>query len=165
VLRPVRTSRYLIAVLATLGSLNGASVVAAQSRPGGPCTIVSDAVIAPAHAIQGLDAPGVESCAVQDAAGAPIAIFHISGPIDPDDIAVRGTVPAAPAPIESMPVDGIGDSAVLVRVTIGDKVLVSLRVQHGDDVFAFNAADSPETPDRLVALAKAVLGGAPADGF
>jgi hypothetical protein len=64
---------------------------------------------------------------------------------------------AAP-PIESTPVGGIGDSAVLLRIPVDDQMLVSLRVQRGDDVYAFNGADAPETPDRLLTLAKAVLG-------
>jgi len=71
----------------------------------------------------------------------------------------------ARAPIETKPVAGIGDSAVLLRISIDDQTLVSLRVQRGDDVYAFNGADAPETPDRLFSLAKAVLGGAAANRF
>lgn len=62
-------------------------------------------------------------------------------------------------PIETTPVDGIGDSAVLLRIPVDDQILVSLRVQRGADEYAFNAADAPETPDRLITLAKAVVGG------
>ena len=75
-----------------------------------------------------------------------------------------GGAGAAP-PIERTPVDEIGDSAVLLRIPVDDQMLVSLRVQRGDDVYAFNAADAPETPDRLITLAKAVLGGATANGL
>jgi hypothetical protein len=123
--------------------------------------MVSDAVIAPAHAIQGLNAPGLESCAVQDDAAAPIAIYHISGPLDPDDSSAPGPLAAALASnSESVAVAGIGDSAVLQRGTIAGKAVVSLRVQRADEVFAFIAEDSPGTADRLTALAKVVLGGA-----
>jgi len=39
------------------------------------------------------------------------------------------------------------------------------RVQRGDDVYAFNVADAPDTPERLHTVAKTVLGGATANGF
>ena len=151
----LRATGYLIAILATLG---GAGVAAAQSAPGGPCDLVSDAMIAPAHAIQGLNAPGLESCAVQDGAAAPVAIYHISGPIDPDELAVPGAPPSALASSESAAVDGVGDSALLQRGTIDGKAVVSLRVQRADEVFAFITEDSPGVADRLIALAKVVLG-------
>jgi hypothetical protein len=158
VVSPVRAAAYLIAVLPILGgSLNGVSVAAAQGAPGGACAIVSDAMIAPAHAIQGLNAPGLESCVVRGGTGRSIAIYHITGPVDPDDIAMPGPLPATLASTESVPVAGIGDSAVLQRGTIDGKALVSLRVQRADEVFAFIADDASETPDRLLVLAKAVL--------
>jgi len=151
-----------MAASATFGSV---VATAAQTGPGGPCSMVSDAAIAPAHAIETVNVPGLESCAVQDGAATPITILHISGPIDPADIADQGQAPGAAPPIETTPVDSIGDSAVLLRIPVDDETLVSLRVQRGDDVYAFNGADAPETPDRLISLAKAVLGGATANRF
>ena len=70
----------------------------------------------------------------------------------------------APPAIDTTPVDDIGDSAVLLRLRVEDQTLVSLRVQRGDDVYTFNAADAPDTSDRLITIAKAVLG-ATANGF
>jgi hypothetical protein len=66
---------------------------------------------------------------------------------------------------EATPVDGIGDSAVLLRMLADDQTLVCLRVQRGDDVYEFDATDAPDTPDRLCTLAKAVLDQAIANGF
>jgi hypothetical protein len=151
--------------MAAVVSLSTAVASAAQSIPGGPCSFVSDAVIAPAHAIQSVNVPGLESCAVQDGAASPITIMHISGPIDPADLAGEGETSGAAPPIESTPVDGIGDSAVLLRIPVDDQTVVSLRVQRGQDVYAFNGADLPETPDRLISLAKAILSGATANRF
>ena len=166
---PKLKSAYVTAALCVgtaAAALSGAVVAtAAQSGPGGPCSIVSDAVIAPAHAIQSVNVPGLESCAVQDGTATPITILHISGPIDPADMAGQGQASGPPPAIERTQVDGIGDSAVLLRIPVDDETLVSLRVQRGDDVYAFNGADAPETPDRLFALAKAVLGGGTANGF
>jgi hypothetical protein len=122
-------------------------------------------VIAPAHAIQSVNVPGLESCAVQDGAATPITIMHISGPIDPADVAGQGQASGPPPAIERTPVDGIGDSAVLLRIPVDDQTLVSLRVQRGEDVYAFNGADEPETPGRLFALAKVVLAGVTPSGF
>lgn len=141
-------------------ALSGSGVaIAAQSGPGGPCTIVPDAAIAPARTIQSINVPGLESCAVQDGAATPLTIMHISGPIDPADMAVEGQASGPPPAIDRTPVDGIGDSAVLLRIHVDDQTLVSLRVQRGDDVYAFNGPDAPETPDRLITLARAVLSG------
>jgi hypothetical protein len=151
--------------MAAAASFGTAAAAAAQTAPGAPCSLVLDAVIAPAHAIETVKVPGFESCAVQDGAATPITILHISGPIDPADVTDQGQGPGAAPPIESTPVGGIGDSAVLLRIPVDDETLVSLRVQRGDDVYAFNGADAPETPDRLLSLAKAVLGGATANGF
>lgn len=77
------------------------------------------------------------------------------------DCSAAGALP----PIERTPVSGIGNSAVLLRIPVDDQILVSLRVQRGDDEYAFNAPDAPDTPERLVTLAKAVLGGATANRF
>lgn len=159
----VRAALCLCTVTVALSGTAAAAL--AQSGPGGPCSIVSDAVIAPARAIQSVNVPGLESCAVQDGAATPMTIMHISGPIDPADMGGDGEASGASPPIESTPVDGIGDSAVLLRIPVDDETLVSLRVQRGHDVYAFNGADAPETPDRLITLAKAVLGGATANGF
>ena len=92
-------------------------------------------------------------------------MLHITGPIDPADMADQGQASGAAPPIGRTPVDGIGDSAVLLRIPVDDQTLVSLRVQRGDDVYAFNGADAPDTPDRLITLAKAVLGSATANRF
>jgi len=151
--------------MAAAASFGYVGATAAQTGPGVPCGIVSDAVIAPAHAIETVNVPGLESCAVQDGAATPITILHISGPIDPADMAGEGQTSGAAPAIESTPVGGIGDSAVLLRIPVDDETLVSLRVQRGDDVYAFNGADAPDTPERLVTLAKAVLGGATANRF
>jgi len=149
--------------MAAAASVGSAVATAAQTGPGGPCGMVSDAVIAPAHAIETINVPGLESCAVQDGAATPITILHISGPVDPADMDGQGQPPDAVPPIEITPVDGIGYSAVLLRIPVDDQTLVSLRVERGDDVYAFNTADAPDTPDRLITLAKAVLGGATAN--
>lgn len=146
-------------------SIGSAVATTAQSGPGGPCGIVSDAVIAPAHAIESVNVPGLESCAVQDGAATPLSILHISGPIDPADMADEGEGSGAPPPIERTPVAGIGDSAVLLRIPVDDQTLLSLRVQRGDDVYAFNGPDTPGTPDRLINLARAVLSGMTINGF
>lgn len=161
-------SAYVRAVLClctVTAALSVAAVATAAQSRGGPCSFVSDAVIAPAHAIETVRAPGLESCAVQDGAATPITILHISGPIDPADFVDESEASGAPPPIERTPVDGIGDSALLLRIPVDDQTLVSLRVQRGDDVYAFNTADAPETPARLITLAKAVLGGVTANGF
>ena len=151
--------------MAAAASFGSAGAAAAQTGPGGPCGIVSDAAIAPAHAIETINVPGLESCAVQDGAATPMIVLHISGPIDPADMAGEGQASGAAPPIERTPVAGIGDSAVLLRIPVDDQTLVSLRVHRGDDVYAFNGPDAPETPDRLITLAKAVLGGVTANGF
>jgi hypothetical protein len=139
-------------------SFSTAAAAAAQSSPSGPCSFLPDAVIAPAHAFETVKVPGLESCAVQDGDASVITVLHISGPIDPGDVAGEGLPSSAPTSIDTRPVDGIGDSAVLLRIPVDDQTLVSLRVQRGDDVYAFNTADAPETPDRLFSLAKTVLG-------
>jgi hypothetical protein len=158
--------RAALCLCTAAAALSGTAVAAAaQSGPGGSCSMVSDAVIAPARAFQSVNVPGLESCAVQDGAATPITILHISGPIDPADIADQGQGSGAAPAIERTPVDGIGDSAVLLRLPVDDQTVVSLRVQRGDDVYAFNGADAPETPNRLLSLAKAVLGGATVNGF
>jgi hypothetical protein len=46
---------------------------------------------------------------------------------------------------------------MLVRLQVDDAVLLSLRVQHGTEVFAFMTKDSADAQARLIALAKAVL--------
>lgn len=133
---------------------------AAQPSPGGPCGMVADAAVAPARAVQGFNIPSMQSCAVDDGASTPITILHITGPIDTTGVSIPGA-PAAAAAIESTPVDGFGDSAVLLRIPVGEGTLVSLRVQRGAEVYAFNSDDAPDTPDRLMSLARIVLGMSP----
>lgn len=159
--------RAALCLCTAAAALSGTAVAAAaQSGLGGPCGIVSEAAIAPAHAIETVNVPGLESCAVEDGAATAITILRISGPTDPAaDMAGQGQGFGAAPAIERTPVDGIGDSAVLLRIPVDDQTVVSLRVQRGDDVYAFNGADAPETPDRLITLAKAVLGGATANRF
>jgi hypothetical protein len=149
----------LVASLTLVGLLGGALPAAAQ--PGGPCTIVSDATIAPAHAIQSVQLPTLESCAVRDDAGNPdISIMHITGPIDTTGLPLPGQADASAPAIESAPVDGFGDSAKLLRLPVGDGdgTLLMLRVQRGSEVFGFNTLDGPDSPARLLDLAKKVLG-------
>lgn len=86
----------------------------------------------------------------------PDGLIHITGSIDLSDTSLPG---GPEPPIERTPVDGIGDSALLLRISVENTdVLVSLRVQRGNEVFAFNTADAPDARDRLIALARVVLG-------
>jgi hypothetical protein len=68
-------------------------------------------------------------------------------------------------PIETTPIEGIGDSAVLLRIPVDDQMLVSLRVQCGADEYTFNAADALDMPDRLFSVAKETLAAATANSL
>ena len=66
---------------------------------------------------------------------------------------------AAPAnPVQVDPVSGLGDSAAYLHLVADTDTMLSLRVQVGTTVYAFNARDTPGAPATLMALGKAVLG-------
>jgi hypothetical protein len=144
--------RFLLALTLTFAITSPAA-----AQPGGPCTFIADSTVAPAHAFQAFKIPSVESCAVDDGVSNPISILHISGALDPDDVNVPGAASAAAPPIETTPIDGLGDSAKVLRFMLDEGVLVSLRVQRGSEVFAFNTEDAPDAQSRLTALATTVL--------
>jgi hypothetical protein len=123
-----------------------------------PDVLLAQALGPGARAHQGLSIPGnLETCAIADGSGqASISVFHISGGFDAD------SVPAAPSSsgvdVEVTPAGGVGDSAMYLLIKLDDGPLLSLRVQRGSDVYAFNTQDSPGARDRLMALAQATLG-------
>jgi hypothetical protein len=87
-------------------------------------------------------------------------MFHISAPEARDLTAPIG--PGAPigtndSAVRTVPVDGIGDSAMFLFIPVNGGTLLSLRVQSGSDIYAFNAQDDPEAQATLLALANAVL--------
>jgi hypothetical protein len=73
-------------------------------------------------------------------------------------VPLPGQAAAGDAQVESTPADGFVDSAVLLRVPVDGEKLLILRVQRGDEVFGFNILDGPDSPDRLITLARKVLG-------
>jgi hypothetical protein len=142
-------------------SLTSLPAMAQPALPGGPCAIAPDAVIAQAlgpsaSGVQAFATPTLSSCAVRDSAAETITIFRISGPPDTDDLPT-GPGDASNVVLERTPVDGVGDSALLIRLQTGEGILTSLRVQRGGEVFAFMTKDGPDVPARLTALAQAVL--------
>jgi hypothetical protein len=164
----------LLALAVAAGAALAVAGRPAAAAPGGPCALAPDAVLAPAlgpaaHGVQGLDAPGLESCAVGEADHPSIAIYHLSGPFAPGDLtAPIGPDAAAPqtespgqpgSGVQVTPVDGLGDPAVLLTIPAGPDgtPVLSLRVQHGADVFAFLTPDAPDGPARLLAVARVVL--------
>jgi hypothetical protein len=166
----MKRATHLLAIVLSSATLLGAASWPAAAQPGGPCGIASDDVLAQAlgpaaHGVQAFSVPGLESCSVSqgdDANAAGITILHVSGPMTPQDLGApigpAGGAGPAPDQIQRTPVDGIGDSALLLKIPVGDAgVLVSLRVQRGADVYAFNTQDAADAPARLTALAQAVL--------
>src|SRR5262249_8783346 len=141
-----RTPRIISVGFATCALLIGSSLpVAAQA--GGPCAFAPDAVLAQAlgpstRGVQGLTAPGLESCGVATAGQPTISIYHITGGLDPDDLtapigtAQDGAADQPSANVEVTPVAGFGDQAVFLTIPIGEAgTLLSLRVQRGDEVY------------------------------
>lgn len=148
-----RLFRFMLTLSLTFSAalLCGSSLAAAQ--PGGPCGLLTDA-----RAFQTIKLPTLESCAIQDDSDNVMTIFHITGPISTGDTQMPGVPPGTPGTdIEKTPVDGIGDSAMLLRIHTDEGVLVVLRVQLGSDVYGFNAEDAPDASPRLMALARQVL--------
>jgi hypothetical protein len=141
----------------------------AAAQPGGPCALAPDAVLAQAlgpsaHGIQGLTAPGLESCGVTAAGQPTISIYHITGGLDPQDL----TTPIGPAQdgdsdqsatnVQVTPADGLGDQAAFLTIDVGEAgTLLSLRVQRGAEIYAFNTRDAPEAQATLLQVGKAVL--------
>ena len=177
-----RVARLLALGVAGWAALTAAALPAA-AQPGGPCMLAPDTVLVPvlgpsAHGVQGLAMPGLESCSVREATHPSIAIYHISGPFEPGDLTAplgpdqtgtpgtpRDADPGAEAPdrqgpgVQVTPVGGLGDGALFLTIPVGPDgaPLLSLRVQRGADVFAFNTPDAPDGQARLMAVARAVL--------
>jgi hypothetical protein len=166
----MKRATHLLAVVLSSATLLGAASWPAAAQPGGPCGIVPDDVLKQvlgpaAQGVQAFSVPGLESCSVSDggdASATGITILHVSGPMTPQDLGApigpAGSAGPSADQIQRTPVDGIGDSALLLKIPVGDAgVLDSLRVQHGADVYAFNTKDAPDAPARLTALAQVVL--------
>jgi hypothetical protein len=146
-----------------------ASTLPTAAQPGGPCALAPDAVLAKAlgpsaHGIQGLTAPDLESCGVAAAGKPNISIFHITIGSDPEDL----TAPIGPTQdagadqpaqvVQVTPVDGFGDQAVFIAIPVGDAgTVISLRVQRGAEIYAFNTRDAPEAQATLMEVGRAVL--------
>jgi hypothetical protein len=143
-----------------------ASALPAAAAPGGPCSFASDDVVgqalgAPAHVIQGIDTPDLQTCAVLNPnGGAPLSLFKINAQADLlGDTQLPGPDSAAQSnPVQVEPVSGLGDSAAYLHLAVDTETMLSLRVQVGTTVYAFNAQDTPDAPATLMALGKAVLG-------
>jgi hypothetical protein len=140
----------------------------AAAQPGGPCALAPDAVLAQAlgpsaHGIQGLTAPGLESCGVAAAGQPTISIYHITTASDPEDLTAPIGGPQDGADQQASnaqvtPVDGFGDQAVFLTISVGEAgTLRSLRVQRGAEIYAFNTRDAPEAQATLMAVGKVVL--------
>ena len=146
-----------------------ASNLPASAQPGGPCALAPDAVLAQAlgptaHGIQGLTAPGLESCGVAAAGQPTISIYHITGGVDPDDLTAPigpgqdGAADQPTAKVQVTPADGVGDQAVFLTISVGEAgTLLSYRVQRGAEIYAFNTRDAPEARSTLIEVGKAVL--------
>jgi hypothetical protein len=146
-----------------------ASNLPAAAQPGGPCALAPDAVLAQAlgpsaHGTQGLSAPGLESCGVAAAGQPTISIYHITSGSDPEDL----TAPIGPAKdgaanqpatnVQVTPADGFGEGAIFLAIPVGGAgTLISLRVQRGAEIYAFNTRDAPDAQATLMAVGKAVL--------
>jgi hypothetical protein len=79
----------------------------------------------------------------------------LTAPIGPpqDDAANQ---PAAD--VQVTPVDGFGDQAVFLSIPVGDGgTVISLRVQRGAEIYAFNTQDAPDAQAKLIAVGTAVL--------
>jgi hypothetical protein len=157
---------YALALGLTSGGLLFASALPAAAAPGGPCSFASDDVVSqalgsPTHAVQGIELPDLQTCAVIDpSGGSPLSMFKIDSSSDSlTDAGLPGSdVSTPPTPVQVDPVDGIGDSAAYLHLAIDDKTMLSLRVQVGTIVYAFNAPDTADAPAKLMTLGKAVLG-------
>jgi hypothetical protein len=145
------------------------SSLTAAAQPGGPCALAPDAVLAQAlgpsaHGIQGLTAPGLESCGITAAGQPTISIYHITVGSDPEDLtapigpAQDGAADQSPANVQVTPADGFGDQAVFLSIPVGEAgTLLSLRVQRGSEIYAFNTRDAPDAQATLMGVGKAVL--------
>ena len=122
-----------------------------------PDAVVSQALGPAAHSFQAVRTPDLEMCAVvEDESEDPLTIFRIHGSLNAGDIpGVPGQ--ATGIVIDATPVDGIGDSAALIHLQASDGALLSLRVQRGDNVYAFIAKDALDSQPKLFALAQAVI--------
>jgi len=142
-----------------------ASALPAAATPGGPCSFASDDVVsqalgAPAHVIQAIESPDLQTCAVLNPnGGSPVSLFKINAQSDLlADAQLPGSDGAGPTnPVQVEPVSGLGDSAVYLHLAVDTDTMLSLRVQVGTTVYAFNAEDTPDAPATLLALGKAVL--------
>ena len=145
--------------------------------------MVSSAVGAPVQGTAQLGLPpGVDGCDFADAAGNQFSVSRVSSALAPgaalspgalaqsyfpdltDDAAARIDALTQPGIRLALPglqvqtVGGVGDAAVLVKEALDEDALAdTLVVRRGTDILAFTTDDSPDAPDRLTALAAAVL--------
>jgi hypothetical protein len=165
-LQPMNRLVQALALGLTSGGLLIASALPAAATPGGPCSFASDDVVSqalgtPTRAIQGLDDPDLQTCAViNPGGGSPLSIFKINAQaVDSLTEGLPGADGAAPTPpVQVDPVGGLGDSAAYLHIPVAGDTMLSLRVQVGDTVYAFNAKETADAPAMLMSLGKAVLG-------
>jgi hypothetical protein len=168
----------LFALGMTAGALLAATSLpaAAQGLPGaGACTIAPDAVVSQAlgpsaHSVGGPSGLGLDFCNIS-VGSESISVLHMAAgaapsPTDAQTMAAQltGAVGSAPVTaaaaftVQSTPVSGIGDNAVLMLMQQpGVGTMQSLVVQRGGDTFSFNTIDSSDAVAQLTALATAVL--------
>jgi hypothetical protein len=173
-------SRLLALGLTAGALLTATSLPAAAQGFGSSCAVASDTVVSQAlgptaHSMGGLaSGTGLDICAVTVGAQV-ISLMHIANATGPalntsdaqamfDAMSAAGpTAPgggagAAATLVQTTPVSGVGDAAVLMLLQQpGVGSFQSLIVQHGSDVFSFNTDDSTDAQTQLVALATAVL--------
>jgi hypothetical protein len=165
-LQPMNRLVHALALGLTSGALLMTAALPAAAAPGGPCSFASDDVVSqalgtPSRAIQGLDDPDLQTCAViNPSGGSPLSIFKINASaVDSMTAGLPGADGSAPTqPVQVDPVGGLGDSAAYLHIPVDGDTMLSLRVQVGDTVYAFNAKETADAPATLMSLGKAVLG-------
>jgi hypothetical protein len=158
--------------------LTATSLPAAAQVFGGSCAIAPDPVVSQAlgptaQSLGGTSGAGLDFCAIS-VGTEMISLVHLANAAGPalstadaqsvaSELTAVGPAGGAGAGasaqlIQTTPVSGVGDAAVLMLMQQpGVGTFQSLIVQHGTDVFSFNTSDSTDAQAQLTALASAVL--------